>query len=190
MILSCIHTHTVFCDGRTDMETMCAAAHAAGFCSIGFSSHAPIARKTGIKSSWHMKEEALGGYIEAALKARKRWEGKLAVYLGLEVDYIEGRCGPADRDIQELPLDYVIGAVHYAGLPGKEQLFTVDGPPEEFGPGLRGLFEGDGMALCGAYFGAYRRMAEAGGCDVLAHADLIKKNNGEYGFFSPDDPRY
>jgi histidinol phosphatase-like PHP family hydrolase len=28
---SCLHTHTVFCDGSDDIETFCQTAHAKGF---------------------------------------------------------------------------------------------------------------------------------------------------------------
>jgi len=189
MKLSCLHTHTIFCDGKADMETMCQAAFSKGFESLGFSSHAPLAKKTGLTTAWHMPDEKLPEYIDAALAARKRWEGKLKVYLGLEVDYIEGACGPADPDIQELPLDYIIGAVHYVAPPKNGELFTVDGPPEEFDPGLE-LFDNDGLALCRAYYDAYNAMVSAGGCDILAHLDLVKKNNDRVHFFSQKDPAY
>jgi len=189
MILSCLHTHTVFCDGKADMETMCQAAFSKGFESIGFSSHAPILKKTGIASSFNLSDEKLPQYIDAALAARERWKDKLKVYLGLEVDYIEGLCGPGDADIRELPLDYVIGAVHYLAAPKDGTYFTVDGPPEEFRPGLE-QFDNDGLALCAAYYNAYNNMVNAGGCDILAHLDLVKKNNNRFQFFSPHDPEY
>jgi histidinol-phosphatase (PHP family) len=189
MILSCLHTHTVFCDGKADMETMCQADFYKGFESIGFSSHAPIFKKTGIKTRWHMPDEKLFEYIETALKTRKQWEGKLKVFLGLEVDYIQGICGPADADFQELPLDYIIGAVHYISSPKNGELFTVDGPPEEFCPGLE-QFDNDGLALCAAYYDVYSGMISAAGCDILAHLDLVKKNNNRLKFFSPQDPEY
>jgi len=189
MKLSCLHTHTTFCDGSADMEAMCQAAFSKGFESIGFSSHAPITKKTGLKTRWHLPDEKLVEYIDAALKARKRWEGKLKVYLGLEVDYIQGICGPADTDIQELPLDYIIGSVHFIVPPKNGMLFTVDGPPEEFDSGL-GQFDNDGLALCRAYYDAYDAMINAGGCDILAHLDLIKRNNDRLRFFSPEDPEY
>jgi len=189
MILSCLHTHTDFCDGKADMETMCQAAYSKGFESIGFSSHGPIFKKTGIKTRWHMSDEKLNEYIETALKIRKRWERKLKVYLGLEVDYIQGICGPADADIQELPLDFIIGAVHYISSPKNGELFTVDGPPEEFLPGLD-RFDNDGLALCTAYYDAYIGMVNAAGCDILAHLDLVKKNNGQFRFFSPRNQEY
>jgi len=189
MTLSCLHTHTIFCDGKADVETMCQAAFSKGFESIGFSSHAPLTKKTGLKTVWHMPDEKLPQYIDTALAARKRWEGKLTVYLGLEVDYIRNICGPADPDIQELPLDYIIGAVHYVASPKNGELFTVDGPPEEFDPGLE-LFDNDGLALCKAYYDAYDAMVNAGGCDILAHFDLVKRNNDRLRFFSPEDPEY
>jgi histidinol-phosphatase (PHP family) len=171
------------------METMCQAAFSKGFESIGFSSHAPIFKKTGIKTRWHMPDEKLLEYIDTALKTRKQWEGKLKVFLGLEVDYIEGICGPADADFQELPLDYIIGAVHYVSSPKNGELFTVDGPPEEFRPGLE-QFDNDGLALCKAYYDVYNGMISAAGCDILAHLDLIKKNNGQFQFFSSQSPEY
>jgi len=189
MTLSCLHTHTTFCDGKTDMETMCQTAFSKGFDSIGFSSHAPLTKKTGLKSNWHMSDEKLPEYIDTALLTRKRWEGKLKVYLGLEVDYIEGLCGPADTDIQELPLDYIIGSVHYVASPKNGELFTVDGPPEEFDPGLE-QFDNDGLTLCKAYYDAYNAMVNAGCCDILGHFDLVKRNNERRPFFSPEDPEY
>jgi histidinol-phosphatase (PHP family) len=168
---------------------MCAAAFAKGFESLGFSSHAPIAAKTGIRTFWHLPDERLAEYIDTVLAARRRWAGRLKVFLGLEVDYIRGLCGPGDRDILDLPLDYIIGAVHYVPSPGGE-LFIVDAPEEEFVPGFRDYFDNDGGALVRAYWEAYGELIRAGGCDVLAHLDLVKKNNARFGFFSPEDPRY
>lgn len=191
MKLSCLHTHSVFCDGTSDIETMCRAAHEKGLASIGFSSHAPIAKKTGIITDWHMQDEALDRYIAEVRAAQKRWSGRqLDVYLGLEVDFIAGLCGPADRDFQELPLDYIIGSVHYVRSPETGELCTVDCPPAEFKTGLTELFGGDGAALYHCYFDAYRAMLDAGGFDIAGHLDLIKKNNNAFHFFSPDDPAY
>jgi histidinol-phosphatase (PHP family) len=186
MTYSCLHTHTRFCDGADDVQTMCAAAAAKGFVSIGFSSHAPIAKKTGIKTDWHLPEEKLGEYVETVLAAKKRWRGTLEVFLGLEADYIPGLCGPSDY--QNLPLDYIIGSVHYAGPPGSG--FTVDAPEAEFLAGFKDLFHGDGAALYNAYYDAYRGMILEGGFDIAGHLDLVKKNNGLYRFFSPEDPGY
>jgi histidinol-phosphatase (PHP family) len=168
---------------------MCEAAFARGFSTIGFSSHAPITKKTGIESVWHMKEEKLNEYIDTVLAARKRWKGKLSVYLGLEVDYIQGLCSPADDDIQALPLDYTIGSIHYVPSPKNGEPFNLDTWPEDFGE-VQKLFENDGKAICNAYYDTYHSLIRAGGCDIMGHLDLIKKNNDRYGFFSPGDTWY
>ncbi|MDR1507566.1 MAG: histidinol-phosphatase [Treponema sp.] len=196
MTWSCLHTHTVFCDGKDDVAAMCEAAVKKGLLSIGFSSHAPILKKTGIKTDWHLRGEKLDEYVETVLAAKKQWRGRLEVFLGLEVDYIEGLCGPADGDFRELPLDYIIGSVHYAAPPGtgfsrgSGPAFTVDAPAEEFEAGFRDLFNNDGKALYNAYYDAYTGMIRAGGFDIAGHFDLVKKNNKRFNCFSPDDPGY
>ena len=189
MTLSCLHTHTIFCDGKTDVESMCEAAFEKGFSVIGFSSHAPITKKTGLETVWHMKEEKLDEYIDTVLKARKRWQGKLSVFLGLEVDYIKGFCGPSDADIQALPLDYIIGSVHCVLSPKDNQPFNLDVWPEDIGEVLE-LFDNDGRLICETYYKAYNDMIKSGGIDILGHLDLIKKNNEIHPFFSPDESWY
>jgi histidinol-phosphatase (PHP family) len=184
-----LHTHTSFCDGADDVETMCRAAWDKGLAAIGFSGHAPIRWKTGLNSGWHIPEERLEEYTAQVQAARSRWEGKLTVFLGLEVDYIKGLCGPADRDIQKLGLDYIIGSVHYLALPGGG-LFTVDGPAGELERGVREGFAGDGEAMMEAYWDAVRNMIAAGGFDILGHVDVVKKNNAGERWFRPGGEAY
>jgi len=172
---SSLHTHTVFCDGNDDVETMCRAAYEKGLASIGFSSHAPVG-KTGLKTFWHMKDEKLGEYIDGVNAARLRWEGKLPVYLGLEIDYIKGLRSPSDSDIKALNLDYAIGAVHYL-TPPQGELFTVDGPLDELENGILDGFDGDGEAMLNAYLDAVMEMITLGGFDIVAHLDLVRKNH-------------
>jgi histidinol-phosphatase (PHP family) len=190
MRFSSLHTHTLFCDGRDDVETMCRAAWEKGLAAIGLSAHGPIRRKTGFKTNWHLPDERLDEYIAAVRDARKRWEGRLPVYLGLEVDYIRGLTGPADKDIRELGLDYVIASVHYIIPPGKAGPFTVDGSMEELERGVREGLGGDGEAMMGYYWDAVREMISAGGFDILGHVDLVKKNNAGGRWFNPESENY
>jgi histidinol-phosphatase (PHP family) len=178
-VFSSLHNHTTFCDGRTDVETMCRAAYEKGLTSIGFSSHAPVG-KTGLKTFWHMKDEKLGEYIDEVKAARLRWEGKLAVYLGLEVDYIKGLRSPLDKDIKDLNLDYTIGAVHYL-TPPHGKLFTIDGHLEELENGILDGFDGDGEAMLSAYLNNIMEMITLGGFDIVAHFDLVRKNHSSQG---------
>jgi histidinol-phosphatase (PHP family) len=176
--------HTVFCDGQDEIETYCRAAWEGGFASLGFSAHAPVYAKTGITSDWHLPGERLEEYVEAVRDAERRWAGKIPVYLGLEVDYIRGRMGPADRDYRDLGLDYIIGSVHYVFPPGGGEPVAVDGPQEEFDRYVLTRFNGEGEAVMEAYWDALSEMIGFGGFDILGHMDLIKKNNRRDQWFS------
>ena len=186
---SSLHTHTVFCDGHDDIEAFCQAAWAGGFASLGFSAHAPFTKKTNIPSDWHLSEDRLEEYIQAVRAARLRWEGRLQVYLGLEVDYVAGLIGPADGDYAELGLDYIIGSVHVVLSPQGEP-FIVDDSQEEFQEGFAAFFHRDKDALLDAYCTAIEEMIAAGGYSILGHLDLIKKNNAPSPWFSPLEEGY
>ena len=178
-----MHTHTLFCDGKDDVETMCCGAFAKGLSAIGFSAHGPVFKKTGFKTTWHMSDERLDAYIAGVLAARRRWQGKLAVYLGLELDYIKGLRSAQDSDIKALNLDYIIGSVHYVIPPNGAEPFTVDGPPDEFEKGIREGFGGDTEALLHCYWDAMAEMIALGGFDILGHVDIVKINNREQSCF-------
>ena len=194
MRFSCIHTHTVFCDGADDVETYCRAAYDKNLVSLGFSAHAPIFKKTGIQTTWHLDEKRLDEYMRAVRAAAKRWEGKLPVYLGLEVDFIPGLTGPADREYREMDLDFIIGAVHYV-IPKSGDPFEVDSTAEELDYKIKAILGGDCQAMVEAYWDSQEAMIRAGGFDVLAHPDLVKKNNRRGGnnedhLFSEDTESY
>jgi histidinol-phosphatase (PHP family) len=187
---SSLHVHTVFCDGEDEIETYCRAAWEGGFASLGFSAHAPVYARTGISTDWHLGEDRLALYLEAVRNAALRWAGKIPVYLGLEVDYIQGRMGPSDPDYRDMGLDYIIGSVHYVFPPGGGEPFTVDGPWEDFDRDVRSHFNGDGEALMEAYWDALEQMIRAGGFDILGHMDLVKKNNQREEWFSLSGGRF
>ncbi|MCL2243416.1 MAG: histidinol-phosphatase [Treponema sp.] len=175
-LFSSMHTHTLFCDGQDDVETMCRAAYEKKLYAIGFSSHAPVYKQTGMKTDWNMSEERIDEYIAEINAAKRRWQGKLTVFLGLEADYIKGMRSPSDSDIKNINADYIIGSVHYIVPANGAQPFTVDGPLQEFVKGLIEGFNGDGEALMHCYYDAVAEMIATGGFDILGHADIIKKN--------------
>ena len=189
MALSCIHTHTLFCDGAGDVETFCRAAYEKGLGALGFSAHAPIEKKTSFSSSWNMPEERLNEYLDTVRAAKKRWEGKLPVYLGLEVDFIDRLMGPADRDYRKMDLDFIIGSVHYL-IPPRGEPFTVDDDTEYVDRGIGEGFGGDSMAMVDMYYNSMAEMIRAGGFDLLGHPDLVRKNNANYRLFQEDNDFY
>ena len=180
MQLATLHSHTNFCDGTDDIESCCRAAYQKGLKYLGFSAHAPITRKTGIPSAGNLDDNRLEEYLDAVRAAQRRWEGKLPVYLGLEIEYIHGLIGPADREYMKMGLDFTIGAVHFL-LPPKGAPFTVDDQAEVVERGIKEGFSGDSMGMVEMYMDYQEAIIRAGGFDVLAHPDLIKKNN-----ISPD----
>ena len=171
-----MHTHTLFCDGQDDVETMCRTAFEKNLCAIGFSAHAPIPKQTGIKTDWHLSEDRLDDYAAEVRAAKSRWQGKLSVYLGFEVDYIKGLRSALDSDIKAVNPDYIIGSVHYLVPVNGAEPFTVDGLPEEFEKGLNEGFGNDMEALIHCYYDTLAEMIAIGGFDILGHADLVKKN--------------
>ncbi len=190
MKLSCLHTHTYFCDGQDSVDAVCKAAHEQGLSALGFSSHAPLPKGSDIESNWHLKNDKLEAYIEAVEKAKKAWEGRISVYLGLEIDYIKGLTGPNDSRFKNLGLDYCIGSVHYVIPPNGAKPFTVDGPFEEADEGIKEGFGGGAEAYMHAYWDAVSSMIEEGGFDILGHIDLIKKNNQHEELFSLSSKEY
>ena len=189
MRYACLHTHTNFCDGEGDVESFCRRAWEKGLYSLGFSSHAPIEKKTGFQTCWNMKEGLLDKYIETVNAAKRRWKDRLTIFLGLEVDFINGLISPADKDYQELGLDYIIGSVHYV-LPPHGAPFTVDDSLKEVEQGIKTGYSGDVLAMTEDYWDSVESLIMAGGFDILGHPDLLIKNNINNYLFSEDAEPY
>jgi len=175
-LFSSMHTHTLFCDGKDSVETMCRSAYEKKMYAVGFSAHVPITKKTGLKSSWNLNDDLLDEYVSEVLAAKCRWEGKLTVFLGFEVDYIKGLRSAIDSDIKAINPDYLISSVHYVIPPNGAEPFTVDGSREEFENGIKHGFNGNAEALMHYYYDAMAEMITIGGFEILGHADLLKKN--------------
>jgi histidinol-phosphatase (PHP family) len=187
--LSSLHTHTVFCDGKDNVETMCRTAYEKGLCAIGFSSHMSIKKQTGITTNWHMSEERLYEYKTEVLAAKERWRGKIEVFFGIELDYIKGLRSANDNDIKSMNPDYIIGSVHYLMPANNADAFTVDGPLQEFEQGLSAGFNGDGEALMNYYYDMLLEMIMLGGFDILGHADLVKKNTQQKTYWNTENEK-
>ncbi|MDR0638791.1 MAG: histidinol-phosphatase [Spirochaetaceae bacterium] len=192
--LTCLHTHTCYCDGSGTVEDFCAAAVGKGLSAIGFSAHAPLATDPGVTGSadsgsantgWHLPMERFAAYRAEVKAAKEKWAGKITVYLGLEADYIEGIASPARWN--KHGLDYVIGAVHYIPTP-KGALLEVDGDADSFRRLVHDHFAGDAAQVVRVYYRCVEKMAREGGFDILGHLDLVKKNNRD--FFSLESPAY
>ncbi len=166
---------------------MARAARAAGYGVLGFSSHAPLPFPT----DWNMPLERLDDYAAEIRRLAADWAAEdppLDIYLGLEIDWIEGLRSPGDGLFGELALDYSIGSVHFVDLPGAG-LVTVDCPAAEFAANFE-RSGGDARRLWREYYRDLAAMIEAGGFDIVGHFDLIRKNNSGGRYFDEDSPEY
>jgi len=179
------HTHSQFCDGKSTAAEMADAAGAAGYAVLGFSSHAPLPFETG----WTMKAENLPAYVAEIRRLKAAWSGRMEIVLGLEIDWIEGVVGPGDGRFDSAGLDYRIGAVHFVE-PGPDGAFTIDSPPEEFERNFREKAGGDGRLVYRSYYENLAKAVEDGGFDILAHLDLVVRNNAGGRWFDEGSDDY
>lgn len=167
---------------------MAEAAYAAGFSILGFSSHAPLPFET----EWTMDPERLPDYVRTVRDLGEAYHGRMEILLGLEIDYIEGICGPSDSRFDGLGLDYIIGSIHHVRPPrlGYDALSTVDDGQENFDALLAQGYDHDTASLVEDYYKAAAACIKAGGFDIFGHFDLIRKNNPNMSRFREDTEQY
>lgn len=85
------HGHTQFCDGHADMEAFIKACMDAGISHYGFSPHSPIP----FASSCNMERDAVTKYSAEIQRLRSKYGDSINIYMGMEVDYIDGSWGPS-----------------------------------------------------------------------------------------------
>jgi histidinol-phosphatase (PHP family) len=184
MILTNYHTHTHFCDGQEAPEVMVQEAIAKGFSVLGFSGHTiyPFA------SDWHIPVDKLSHYLAEIHELKEKYQDKIEILCGFEADYLPPISSPAQGPYHALGADYVIGSTHY--LITSTGTFTVDDSAKKVAEGIATHFHGDGKKTVQAYFAAQREMIHKGGFEILGHADVIRRRNGELNFFDEEAQWY
>ncbi len=165
------HSHCSFCDGHADPEVFVLEAIRQNFSSYGFSSHAPLPFST----HWSLKMDDLNNYVETILALKKKYESQIELYLGLEIDYLTDSHNPSADLFQNLPLDYRIGSVHLVEDAFGE-LADLDVKADLFKEKIATRFDNDLRRTVIAYFDKLMRMLDAGGFDIIGHADKISMN--------------
>jgi histidinol-phosphatase (PHP family) len=165
------HLHSCYSDGRSAPEDYIAPAIAAGLSEIGFSEHLTLFRDL---ENWNMNPVNIPPYISHIKNLRDNIKN-IKIKTGLEVDFFAGKEEEIRSYLSSLPLDYVIGSVHYLGEK------TVDVGPEFYeGKSIDRLFE--------SYFDSVSAATASGLFDIIGHCDLIRI----YGFkpSSDQEPLY
>jgi histidinol-phosphatase (PHP family) len=161
------HMHSSFSDGRSKPEDYIDPAIASGLSEIGFSEHLTLFSEP---QNWNMDPSNAGNYVRYLQELSRKTTG-IKIRTGLEVDFFEGKEAETKAFLDDLPLDYIIGSVHYLGPQ------TVDLGPE--------FYEGKNIdSLYVSYFDKVCAAAASGIFDIIGHCDLIRI----YGYRPETDP--
>ncbi|MDX1357516.1 MAG: histidinol-phosphatase [Clostridia bacterium] len=186
MRYSDMHTHGDYSDGRGSFKKFMESAREKGIVSLGFSDHSPVP----IDNGWSMKKESLPGYLSDLESVKQKSSGGPEIYAGLELDYIPGINVKEYIGFDGLPLDYFLGSVHYVYSDKQGEYFTVDGSFESFDYLVKKGFEGNGKAVFKAYYNNVREMIASYVPAVIAHIDLVTKNNRRGIYFDTGSDEY
>ena len=150
------HSHTPLCGHAVgEPEEYAAMAEARGLKGIIFTCHAPL--PGGFAAEVRMAPEEFDEYVAMIARARAAFAGRVDVRLGLESDYYPG-VEPWLKELHaRVPLNHVLGSVHYQ-MRDYRALY----------------YRGDLAAYQELYYEHLAQSAESGLFDTLAHPDLIK----------------
>jgi len=177
-----LHTHSQFCDGKTDMDQVCQAAIDKKINVLGFSSHAPVP----IKTFWAMPFERLSDYLDEVNRCQLKYSDQLQIYRSLEADYIPGKTIAFDQWRKLAQLDYVIGSVHLILNPENGKIMGLDGTPQNYDDGLLSAFGGDIKKAVSCYYKQIQDMVRLEKPEIIGHMDKVVMNN-QNRYFSPQD---
>jgi len=186
MIQSNFHTHSLFSDGKAEMDDYCRKAIELGFHSLGFSDHAPVK----FENSFSIHPNKLTAYFKEVEKMKKKYDGKLNVFLSLEADYIPGYTFDFDEFRKQAELDYIIGSIHLVYNEKNGKIWFIDGGNQDvWDEGLEKIFNGDIRYGVKSFYEQNMEMMETQKPEVLGHLDKIKMHNKER-LFSKEEKWY
>jgi histidinol-phosphatase (PHP family) len=138
-----------------------------GLAEIAFTDHVPLYfLPAGDRDpTFAMREDQFEEYVEEVKELRTEFAGAIAVRLGLEADYVEGREADLARWLSRADWDLVLGSVHWVSgdwidAPGSARRFEQEGPE----------------TLYIEYYRLLEKAARSRLFDVLSHFDLPKKH--------------
>ncbi|MCQ2402215.1 MAG: histidinol-phosphatase [Lentisphaeria bacterium] len=162
------HNHSNWSDGAASIREMALAAKAAGAGEFGISDHLVVGPRDFFEDAryWSMGLQSFPLYVAEAQKVKAELETEdFHVRIGVETDFFPETAEKVNRFLAQFPLDYIIGAVHFAGN------FPIDCRAEFWQsatPDQRDF-------LWRKYVRRISQCAEELSCDWLAHLDLAKK---------------
>ena len=180
------HTHSLYSDGSSQPEEYITEAIARGFHILGFTEHSPLP----FKNTFSFKKENKEEYVSLMQTLKQKYSSDIAIYSGMEMDYIPGMSENFSKNKSEYKLDYLIGSVHLVRPENNEELWFTDGPDyRTYDKGLNELFDSDIKKAVSRYYRQLNEMIESQQFDIIGHFDKIKMHNQDR-FFKEDEPWY
>ncbi|MBQ9080611.1 MAG: histidinol-phosphatase [Clostridia bacterium] len=176
MIPSNYHTHTSYCHGADEPETLIREAMRLGCPEIGFSSHS----FTSFDDSYCMSREVTEQYRARINELKQKYAGKIKILLGIEQDFYSDDAAEG--------YDFVIGSIHYVKKDG--EYLSLDESREKQIEFAQKYYGGDIYALVEHYFETVAEVYDKTHCDIIGHFDLITKFNEDGSLFDTASPRY
>ncbi|MDP3916397.1 MAG: histidinol-phosphatase HisJ family protein [Bacteroidota bacterium] len=151
------HMHSILSDGKDSYEEMVRVAISKGLDEIGFSDHVCIK-----PVDWAISLIDIPVMTEQIMDLKIKYKNQIKIRYGIEMDYFPGSEKELKELIESLPIDYVIGSVHFIG----DWNFDTD-------QSLYGKWPND--QVYGEYFELIQQAAASGLFDIIGHLDIIKK---------------
>lgn len=176
------HTHSKYCDGKSEFNDYIDSARRNGVVSLGFSSHAPVP----FDCKWCMKKDDFPKYLED-INDLKKHVHDIEIYKSLEIDFIPGVVSPFEY---KQDLDYTIGSIHFVDQFPDGRRWEIDGGHELFLEGVDKIFNGNMKDAVIRYFELTREMIFSAAPTIIGHMDKIKIQNPSEKYYLEADSWY
>lgn len=157
-MLSNLHTHTTFCDGKSTAEEMVHSAIEKGFVSLGFSGHA----YTPFELTSCMTDE--DGYVKEINRLKEVYKKDIEIYLGIEED--------AFALVNRSKYEYIIGSLHFLKVNGQILPFDIG---NEYMTRCFAAHGGSVERMAESYYSAFSDYLVKRRPDIVGHFDLLTK---------------
>lgn len=140
-----------------------------------------------------MSKDDMPDYLAEIDRLKKKYEGQLEIYVGLEIDYLDETYNASIPYFRELPLDYRIGSIHFLPVSPvllEQNMVCIDGSFRDYAHSVDRHFEGDIRLLVKRFYDSTLQMIETGGIDIVGHLDKIYMNGYKFEDFSFDAAWY
>ena len=176
-MISNIHTHSTYCDGKNTLEEMVQTAIANGMEALGFSGHSHSPFDPYCPG---MDPDKVTRYRSEIGRLSEKYGDRIRLYMGIEWDL--------DSKPDGLDWDYRIGSIHF--MPGNDKYYPIDMDGEGLMTMVKELYHGDILCMVEDYFRRELILWDTVHPDVIGHFDLYRKFNDSLHYLEEQNPKY